>query len=387
MKLSERLARLGTETAFEVLVRARALEAQGKSVIHLEIGEPDFDTPAHITEAAIEALKGGATHYGPSAGLPELRQAIAEDSRCRRGIKATPEMVVVTPGGKPIMFSASLALIDPGDEFLYPNPGFPIYESMIRYIGGIPIPVRLLEDRGFELDVEQLIDRVGPKTRLIVINSPHNPTGGAIPEGGLRAIAEVAVRHGIPVLADEIYSELLYEGKHVSIASMPGMEPHAIILDGFSKTYAMTGWRLGYGIMPAPLAEVVAKLQTNAVSCTATFTQKAGVAALKGDKKPCREMLSEFRRRRDAIVKGLRNIPGFTCPEPKGAFYVFPNIKGTGKSSKFLEEYLLEEAGVATLSGTSFGKYGEGFIRLSYANSVENIEKALGWMKEAIAKL
>jgi aspartate aminotransferase len=241
MKLSERLARLGTETAFEVLVRARALEAQGKSIVHLEIGEPDFDTPPHIIEAAVEALKGGATHYGPAAGLPELRQAIAEDSRARRGIKVTPEMVVVTPGGKPIMFYAILALIDPGDEVLYPNPGFPIYESMIRYIGGIPIPVRLLEARGFELDVEQLIDRVGPKTRLIVINSPHNPTGGAIPESGLRAIADVAVRHGIPVLADEIYSELLYEGQHVSIASLPGMEPHAIVLDGFSKTYAMTG--------------------------------------------------------------------------------------------------------------------------------------------------
>jgi aspartate/methionine/tyrosine aminotransferase len=377
MKLSERLARLGTETAFEVLVRARALEAQGKSVIHLEIGEPDFDTPAHITEAAIEALKGGATHYGPSAGLPELRQAIAEDTRARRGIEVTPEMVVVTPGGKPIMFYAILALIDPGDEVLYPNPGFPIYESMIGYIGGTPVPVRLLEERDFELDVDQLIERVGPRTRLIVINSPHNPTGGAISEAGLRAIAEVAVRHGIPVLADEIYSELLYEGQHVSIASMPDMEPHAIILDGFSKTYAMTGWRLGYGIMPAPLAKIVAKLQTNAVSCTATFTQMAGVAALKGDKTPCRKMLDEFRRRRDAIVKGLRKIPGFTCPEPKGAFYVFPNITGTGLATKVLADRLLDEAGVAALAGTAFGEWGEGHLRFSYANSLENIEEAL----------
>jgi aspartate aminotransferase len=386
MKLSERLARLGTETAFEVLVRARALEAQGKSVIHLEIGEPDFDTPAHITEAAIEALKGGATHYGPSAGLPELRQAIAEDSTARRGIRATPEMVVVTPGGKPVMFYTILALIDPGDEVLYPNPGFPIYESMIKYIGGIPIPVRLLEDRAFELDVDQLVNRVGPKTRLIVINSPHNPTGGAIPEAGLRAIAEVAVRHGIPVLSDEIYSELLYEGRHASIAAIPGMEPHAIVLDGFSKTYAMTGWRLGYGIMPAPLAEVVAKLQTNAVSCTATFTQKAGVAALRGDKEPVRAMRAEFRRRRDAIVAGLRTIPGFHCPEPKGAFYVFPNIARTGHSSKRLADRLLDEAGVAALSGTAFGEWGEGHLRFSYANSLENIEEALRRIRELLAR-
>ena len=286
MKLSERLARLGTETAFEVLVRARALEAQGRSVIHLEIGEPDFDTPSHITDAAVEALKGGATHYGPSAGIPELRQAIAEDSTARRGVKATPEMVVVTPGGKPIMFYVILALIDPGDEVLYPNPGFPIYESMIRYIGGVPVPVRLLEEKGYALDVDQLIAKITPKTKLIVLNYPHNPTGGVIPEAGLRAIADAAVQHRIPVLADEIYSQILYEGKHVSIAAMPGMEPLAIVLDGFSKTYAMTGWRLGYGIMPAPLAQVVAKLQTNAVSCTATFTQMAGVAALRGDKAP-----------------------------------------------------------------------------------------------------
>jgi aspartate aminotransferase len=377
MKLSERLARLGTETAFEVLVRARALEARGRNVVHLEIGEPDFDTPAHITAAAVEALKGGATHYGPAAGLPELRQAIAEDSLRRRGVRATPEMVVVTPGGKPIMFYVILALIDPGDEVLYPNPGFPIYESMIRYIGGIPVPVRLLERRGFELDVDQLVSKIGPKTRLIVINSPHNPTGGIVPEAGLRAIADVAARNGIPVLADEIYSQILYDGQHFSIAAVPGMEPHAIILDGFSKTYAMTGWRLGYGIMPAPLAQVVAKLQTNAVSCTATFTQKAGIAALQGDHAPVRAMVEEFRRRRDAIVDGLRQIPGFACPRPHGAFYVFPNITQTGFSSKPLADRLLDEAGVACLSGTAFGEWGEGHLRFSYANSLENIEEAL----------
>jgi aspartate/methionine/tyrosine aminotransferase len=386
MKLSERMARLGTETAFEVLVRARALEAQGRTVVHLEIGEPDFDTPGHITDAAIAALKGGATHYGPAAGLPELRQAIAEDSTARRGVKATPEMVVVTPGGKPVMFYAILALIDPGDEVLYPNPGFPIYESMIRYIGGTPVPVRLLEDKDFALDVDQLVSKITRKTRLIVLNYPHNPTGGIVPEAGLRAIADAAVRAGVPVLSDEIYSRILYEGNHVSIAAMPGMEPLAIVLDGFSKTYAMTGWRLGYGIMPAPLAQVVAKLQTNAASCTATFTQLAGVKALTGDDAPVVAMVAEFRRRRDAIVDGLRKIPGFKCPRPKGAFYVFPNITGTGFSAKPLADRLLDEAGVACLSGTAFGEWGEGHLRFSYANSLENIEEALGRIKDCLAK-
>jgi aspartate aminotransferase len=386
MKLSERLARLGTETAFEVLVRARALEAQGRSVVHLEIGEPDFDTPRHITDAAVEALQGGATHYGPAAGIPDLRQAIAEDSAARRGAKATPEMVVVTPGGKPVMFYAILALIDPGDEVLYPNPGFPIYESMIRYIGGVPVPVRLLEEKGHALDVDQLIAKVTPKTRLIVLNYPHNPTGGIIPEAGLRAIADAAVQHGIPVLSDEIYSQILYEGKHVSIAAMPGMEPLAIVLDGFSKTYAMTGWRLGYGVMPAPLAQVVAKLQTNAVSCTATFTQKAGIAALRGDHAPVHAMVAEFKRRRDAIVDGLRAIPGFKCARPQGAFYVFPNITGTGFPAKPLADRLLDEAGVACLSGTAFGEWGEGHLRFSYANSLENIQEALRRIRACLAK-
>ena len=386
MKLSERLARLGTETAFDVLVRARALEAQGRSVIHLEIGEPDFNTPAPVVEAGIEALRGGATHYGPSAGLPELRQAIAEDSAARRGAKATPEMIVVTPGGKPIMFYLILALVDPGDEVLYPNPGYPIYESMIRYIGGVPVPVRLLEDRSFALDVDQLVSKVTPRTKLIILNYPHNPTGGTIPESSLRAIADVAAKHGVPVLADEIYSRILYEGKHVSIASMPGMEPLAIVLDGFSKTYAMTGWRLGYGIMPAPLAQVVAKLQTNAVSCTATFTQLAGVKALKGDQSAVNAMVAEFHRRRDAIVEGLRTIPGFKCPRPLGAFYVFPNITGTGHSSRTLADRLLEEAGVACLSGTAFGEWGEGHLRFSYAASMENIQEALRRIRALVEK-
>jgi aspartate/methionine/tyrosine aminotransferase len=371
------MARLGTETAFEVLVRARALEAKGRSVVHLETGEPDFDTPKHISEAAMGALKAGATHYGPSAGLPELRAAIAEDSTKRRGVRATPEMVVVTPGGKPIMFFAILALVDEGDEVLYPNPGFPIYESMIRYIGGVPVPVRLLEDRKFELDVDQLVDRVTNKTRLIILNYPHNPTGGTISEGGLRAIADVAARYGVPVLSDEIYARILYSGEHVSIASMPGMEPLAMILDGFSKTYAMTGWRLGYGIMPAPMAQVIAKLQTNATSCTATFSQLAAVEALRGDQSSVDRMVEEFQRRRDVIVEGLRAIPGFKCVRPRGAFYVFPNITGTGFSARALADRLLDEAGVACLSGTAFGEFGEGHLRFSYANSMENIQEAL----------
>ncbi len=385
MRLSQRMARLGTETAFEVLVRARALEAKGKHVIHLEIGEPDFATPGHITEAAFRALKGGATHYGPAAGIPELRAAVAEDTARRRGVRATPEMVVVTPGGKPIMFFVILALVDDGDEVLYPNPGFPIYESMIRYIGGNPVPVRLLEDKGFTLDVDQLVSRVNPRTRLIILNYPHNPTGGTIPESGLRAIADVAAKHGVPVLSDEIYSRILYDGSHVSIASLPGMEPLAIILDGFSKTYAMTGWRLGYGVMPAPMAQVVAKLQVNATSCTATFSQMAAVAALKEDQSSVDRMVAEFRRRRDVIVDGLRQIPGFQCARPKGAFYVFPNITRTGHSSRTLADMLLDEAGVACLSGTAFGEFGEGHLRFSYANSLENIEEALRRIKSLIA--
>ena len=371
------MARLGTETAFEVLVRARALEAQGRNVVHLEIGEPDFDTPAHITEAAIEALRGGATHYGPSAGIPELREAVAQDSTRRRGVRATPEMVVVTPGAKPIMFFVILALVDEGDEVLYPNPGFPIYESMIRYIGGIPVPVRLLEEKAFTLDVGQLCDRVGPKTRLIILNYPHNPTGGVIPESGLRAIAEVAAKYHVPVLSDEIYSRILYDTEHKSIAAMPGMESLAIVLDGFSKTYAMTGWRLGYGIMPAPMAQVVAKLQTNATSCTATFSQLAAVQALRGDQSSVDAMVAEFRRRRDAIVAGLRALPGFRCARPQGAFYVFPNIARTGYGAKALADKLLDQGGVACLSGTAFGEFGEGHLRFSYANSMENIEEAL----------
>jgi aspartate/methionine/tyrosine aminotransferase len=311
---------------------------------------------------------------------------VAEDSSKRRGVKATPEMVVITPGGKPIMFFVILALVDAGDEVLYPNPGFPIYESMIRYIGGVPVPVRLLEEKGFDLDVDQLCDKVGPRTRLIILNYPHNPTGGVIAEAGLRAIATVAAKHGVPVLSDEIYGRILYDGIHTSIAALPGMEPLAIVLDGFSKTYAMTGWRLGYGVMPAPMAQVVAKLQTNSTSCTATFSQMAGVAALRGDQSSVERMVAEFRRRRDAMVEGLRTVPGLKCARPRGAFYVFPNITGTGYSSRALADRLLEEAGVACLSGTAFGEFGEGHLRFSYANSMENIEEALRRMRGLLAR-
>jgi aspartate aminotransferase len=386
MRLSERMARLGTETAFEILVRARALEAKGRHVVHLEIGEPDFDTPGHVIQAAVDAMKAGFTHYGPAAGLPELREAIARESTRRRGIQATPDMVVVTPGGKPIMFFTILALVDPGDEVLYPNPGFPIYESLIRYIGAVPVPVRLIEEQGFALDVDQLCSLVGPKTRLIILNSPHNPTGSVVSEAGLRAIAEVAVRYGVPVLSDEIYGRILYEGESCSIAAMPGMEPLAIVLDGFSKTYAMTGWRLGYGIMPPAFADRIARLQTNATSCTTTFNQKAGVAALEGDQGPVERMVAEFRRRRDIIVAGLREVPGFTCMEPKGAFYVFPNIRATGFASRELADRLLDEAGVACLGGTSFGELGEGYLRFSYANSLENIQEGLRRIRDLVAR-
>jgi aspartate/methionine/tyrosine aminotransferase len=386
MKLSQRMARLGTETAFEVLVRARAIEATGREVVHLEIGEPDFNTPQYIVEAAIEALRDGAHHYGPSSGLPVLREAIAQDCFQRRGLKVEPEQVVVTPGAKPIMFFVILALVDPGDEVIYPNPGFPIYESMIKYSGGVPIPIPLLEEKDFELDVDHLLSNINDRTKLIILNSPQNPTGGIISREALADIGSVAAERAIPVLSDEIYSRILYDGQHYSIAQMPGMLEHTIILDGFSKTYAMTGWRMGYGIMNGDLAQQVARLQTNSNSCTATFTQLAGVAALKKEQTEVQEMVAQFKQRRDFIVNGLNQIEGFTCALPNGAFYVFPNIAGTGWKSKPLADYLLEEAGVACLSGTAFGDFGEGYLRFSYANSIENIGKALERISEAVGK-
>ncbi len=377
MKLATRMGRLGTETAFEVLVRAKALEAQGRDVVHLEIGEPDFDTPENVIEAGCYALKHGWTHYGPAAGLPDLRQAIAEYLNRSRATAFTPDNIVVTPGGKPIMFYVILALLEAGDEAIYPNPGFPIYESMINFTGATPVPIPLREENAFALDVDELRSLITPRTKLLIINSPGNPTGGVLSHDDLAAIAELAVEHDLTVLSDEIYSEILYEGEHHSIATMPGMSERTIVLDGFSKTYAMTGWRLGYGAMPIDFAGQIAKLMVNSVSCTAVAVQRAGLEALTGPQDAVEDMVAAFHRRRDLIVDGLNEIEGIRCLKPTGAFYAFPNISGTGMTSKEFADHLLNEHGVAALAGTSFGEYGEGFIRLSYANSEENLKKAL----------
>ncbi|HEX8981364.1 MAG TPA: pyridoxal phosphate-dependent aminotransferase [Ktedonobacterales bacterium] len=378
MKFAHRMSRLGTETAFEVLARAKALEAQGREVIHLEIGEPDFDTPAHIIEAACDALRHGATHYTPSAGIPELREVIARDASARRGVAFDASDVVVTPGGKPIMFFTLLALVEKGDEVIYPNPGFPIYESMIDFVNGVAVPIQLEESRDFSLDAEKLCSMVNERTRLIILNSPHNPTGGVLSRAELETIAETVLRFpDLYVLSDEIYGHMIYEGEHSSIAALPGMRERTIVLDGFSKTYAMTGWRLGYGLFPSELAPAISRLMTNSNSCTSAATQLAGVAALTGPQRDAEEMVAEFNRRRDLIVRGLNAIPGVTCRWPRGAFYVFPNITGTGLTSHEVADLLLYEGGVATLAGTSFGRFGEGYIRLSYANSTENLERAL----------
>jgi aspartate aminotransferase len=387
MRLAERMSRLGTETAFEVLARAKALEAQGREITHLEIGEPDFDTPAHIKAAAVRALEEGWTHYTPAAGIPALREAIADYIRRTRGIPVGPDHVVVVPGGKPIMFFAILALVEEGDEVIYPNPGFPIYESMIRFVGARPVPLRLRMENEFRVDVEELARLITPRTRMLILNSPANPTGGVLTREDLEAIAELCLKHDLVVLSDEIYSRILYEGEHISIASFPGMLERTIILDGFSKTYAMTGWRLGYGVMPEPLAEAVTRLMINSNSCTAAFTQIAGIAALTGPQDDVDRMVAAFRERREVMVEGLNRLPGFRCLKPKGAFYAFPNIEGTGMSSRELAHYLLEEAGVAVLSGTAFGEYGEGFLRLSFANSIENIQKALERIEKALQRL
>lgn len=386
--LAERTKRLGTETAFEVMVKARALEAKGKNIIHLEIGEPDFDTPLNIKHAAKKALDDGYTHYGPAAGLPQLRVAIAEYVSTSRGISVTPDQIVVTPGAKPIMFFSILACVNEGEEVIYPNPGFPIYESVIEFANAKAVPLMLREERGFRLDTDDLKRSITSKTRMVIINSPQNPTGGILTEDDLRQIADLAVKHDLIVLADEIYGRIVYDGfKHLSIAAFPGMQERTIILDGFSKTFAMTGWRLGYGIMPHHVAEMVAKLQINSTSCTSSFSQMAGIEALTGPQDEVENMVEEFRRRRDAIVEGLNCIRGFRCNKPLGAFYVFPNIEGTGKDSRTIADYLLHEAGVACLSGTAFGKFGEGYLRFSYANSMENIHEALRRVERAVSKL
>ncbi len=377
MKLAERMGNLGTETAFEVLAKAKALEAQGKEIIHLEIGEPDFDTPEHIKVAAIKAMREGKTGYCPAAGIRELREAIAADVGARRGLWVSPEEVVVTPGAKPIMYFVITALVDPGDEVIYPDPGFPIYESVIRFVGGRPVPIPLREERKFSFDPDEFRALVNKRTKLVILNSPQNPTGGVLSKADLEAIAEVAIAHDLSVLSDEVYNNILYEGTFTSMASLPGMRERTVILDGLSKTYAMTGWRLGYGVMPQELARQVERLTINTVSCTSHFSQYGAIAAITGSQEPVAAMVAEFRRRRDFIVDGLNKIKGVRCVIPQGAFYAFPNITGTGFSSKELERRLLEEAGVATLSGTAFGRYGDGYLRLSYANSLENIRRAL----------
>jgi aspartate/methionine/tyrosine aminotransferase len=383
LRLAERMSRLGTETAFEVLNRARALERQGKEVIHLEIGEPDFETPTNVINAGVDALQSGWTHYGPSAGLPELRETIANEVSRTRGVEVAPEEVVVVPGGKPIIFFSILALIDEGDEVIYPNPGFPIYESMIRYVGGRAVPVRLSEERDFALNVDELSHLISDRTKLIIINSPHNPTGGVLGKHDLEQIAEAIGDRNIFVLSDEIYSRLIFDGKHHSIMSVPGFKDRTILLDGFSKTYAMTGWRMGYGVMPEWLVDAVNKLMVNSNSCTASFTQRAGIAALNGPRDCVEAMVAEFRRRRDIIVEGLNQIPGFRCPVPGGAFYVFANVTATGMSSKELADYLLYDAGVAGLDGGCFGEYGDGYIRFSYANSQEKLKEAVSRIQKA----
>jgi aspartate aminotransferase len=372
-----RMGQLGTETAFEVLARARALEAQGREVIHLEIGEPDFDTPSHIVAAAKRALDEGYTHYGPAAGLPELRAAIAQHIGTTRRIHVDPEQVVVTPGAKPVMFFAALMLCEEGDQVLYPDPGFPIYQSVAAFSGATPVPLRLRPETGFRLDLDALHDRLSDRTRLLILNSPHNPTGGVLPAEDLAAIADMVRGRNLVVLSDEIYSDILYEGAFHSIASLPGMKDQTIILDGFSKIYAMTGWRLGYGVMPRPLAARMTQLMVNSASCTAAMVQRAGLAALTGPQDAASAMVAEFRRRRDAVVAGLNAIPGITCHVPGGAFYAFPDVRAIGLSSGELADVLLDEAGVAVLNGASFGAGGDGFLRLSYANSLENITRAV----------
>ena len=377
MRYADRMNTLGTETAFEVLAKARALEAKGRSMVHLEIGEPDFDTPAPIRAAAIHAIEEGFTHYGPSPGLPEIREVIAQYMARDRGIPVAADQVVVTPGGKPVLTFGVLATVNPGDEVIVPNPGFPIYESAVRFAGGTPVSLLLDEKRGFRFgaaDIERLLT---PRTKMVILNSPHNPTGSVLPARDMDEIATILRDRDIWVLADEIYSKIIYGVKHESIATRPGMQEKTIILDGFSKTYAMTGWRLGYGVMNPTVAKHVARLATNVYSCATTFVQRAATTALNGPQDEAQAMAKEFSRRKDVILECLARIPGITCAKPQGAFYVFPNIRALNMKSAEVEQALLEEAGVAALSGTAFGSNGEGFVRFSYANSVEQIREGM----------
>jgi aspartate/methionine/tyrosine aminotransferase len=377
VQLAKRMQRLGTETAFEVLARAKALEAQGRSVVHLEIGEPDFDTPRNIVDAGVKALQEGATHYGPSAGLPQAREAFAEHFSRDRGVKVTPEQFVITPGAKPILYFVITALVDEGEEVVYPNPGFPIYESVIDFVGGKAVPLPLREENDFRIDHDELRSLTNSNTKLIIINSPGNPTGGVLTMEDLEVVAEVAKQNDAWVLADEIYSHIVYEGEHKSILEIDGMAERTIVLDGHSKTYAMTGWRLGYGVMPQDLAPSIARLMTNVNSCTASFTQLAGIEALLGDQSGAEAMVKEFQVRRDLLVDALNEIPGLRCKKPGGAFYVFPNVEETGVKSEDFARTLLDEYGVASLAGTSFGRFGDGYLRFSYANSQDNLREAV----------
>src|SRR5574341_170020 len=386
LRLADRMAGLGTETAFEVLAKARDLERTGRSIVHLEIGEPDFDTPEHIKEAAIQALRDGQTHYTPAAGILEAREAVADHVEAVRKVPVDPAEVVMTPGSKPIMFFSILALVNPGDEVIYPDPGYPIYESVTKFVGGVPKALPLREENGFRIDPDELRALATPKTRLIVINTPHNPCGSTLTRADLEVIAEVAERVDAYVLADEIYWQITYDGAHTSIMSLPGMTRRTILLDGFSKAYAMTGWRLGYGVMRQELAQRIAQLMVNSNSCAAAFTQLAGIAALRGPHAPVAAMVAEFRRRRDVIVSGLNAIDGMSCTVPSGAFYAFPSVRRIDADSKRLAEHLLTNGGVACLSGTAFGRQGQGYLRFSYANSIENITEGLRRVRDAVGR-
>jgi aspartate aminotransferase len=387
MQLADRMGRIGTESAFEVLARARALEATGRKVVHLEIGEPDFDTPQHIRDAATEALAAGQTHYVPAPGIPALREAVAEFLERNDRMTATPDRVVVTPGAKPIMFYVIMALCQEGDEVLYPNPAFPMYESIAAFAGATPIPIPLREENQFRIDPEELASLVTERTKLLILNTPHNPCGSALTREDVERIAEVALAHDLTVLSDEVYWAIRYDGPQVSVLDVDGMADRTVLLDGWSKTFAMTGWRLGFGVFPPDLVEPVTRLVINSVSCTSAFSQYAAIAALNGPWEPVQEMVAEFRRRRDVIVDGLNAITGLGCVEPAGAFYVFPNVKDLGVPSRQVQEHLLQEAGVACLAGTAFGAEGEGYLRFSYANSVQNIRDALEAVEAALPDL
>jgi aspartate/methionine/tyrosine aminotransferase len=384
MAFAQRIAHLREEGAYAVLARAQALEAQGREIIHLEIGQPDFETYAHVSLAGIRAIATGKTRYNPPAGIPALREALAADAGRRRGIAFAPEQVVIAPGTKPLILLPMMALLEEHDEVIYPDPGFPSYEAAIGLAGGVPVPVPLVEETGYDLDLDAFGAAIGDRTRMVLLNSPGNPTGGIHTLETLHRVADLAQEHDLWVLSDEIYARLVYEGEAPSIASVPGMADRTIVADGFSKTYAMTGWRLGFGLMPQSLAEKMNLLLTHSVGCTATFTQFAGLEAILGPQDGVEAVVDTFRRRRDRIVEGLNAIPGIQCPLPAGAFYVFPNVQALGRSSSDLADYLLEEVGVAVLPGTAFGRNGEGYLRLSYANSLENIENALTCMAAAL---